>query len=163
MSTNKTKNLNLHSWVETDPVLMREFNENFGAIDSAVADGVKIRTGSYVGTGKFHTSYTNTLYFDIIPKWLLIQPKQTIASILYSIETIGAFQIDVSAVCDACMRSSSGKAIVYQLSGNEVGQYMWLTETEGCCAINWYATNSATDAKSQANDANFTYYYTAIG
>jgi len=34
MSTNKTKNLNLHSWVETDPVLMSEFNENFDALDA---------------------------------------------------------------------------------------------------------------------------------
>jgi len=36
MSTNKTKNLNLHSWVETDPVLMSEFNDNFTALDTAV-------------------------------------------------------------------------------------------------------------------------------
>ena len=36
MSTNKTKNLGLHSWVREDRFLMDEFNENFDAIDKAV-------------------------------------------------------------------------------------------------------------------------------
>lgn len=36
MSTNKTPNLNLHSWVATDYVLRTEFNENFTAIDDAI-------------------------------------------------------------------------------------------------------------------------------
>ena len=37
MSTNKTENLGLHSWVRSDQFLMDEFNENFDAIDKAVA------------------------------------------------------------------------------------------------------------------------------
>lgn len=34
MSTNKTPNLNLHSWVGTDNVKRQEFNDNFDAIDA---------------------------------------------------------------------------------------------------------------------------------
>ena len=37
MSTKKTANLGLHSWVKSDPFKMQEFNENFDAIDKAVA------------------------------------------------------------------------------------------------------------------------------
>ena len=37
MSTNKTSSLGLHSWVKSDPFRMDEFNENFDAIDKAVA------------------------------------------------------------------------------------------------------------------------------
>lgn len=36
MSTNKTPNLGLHSWVGTDRVLREEFNENFNKLDTVV-------------------------------------------------------------------------------------------------------------------------------
>ena len=37
MSSKNTENLNLHAWVRTDVFSMDEFNENFDAIDKAVA------------------------------------------------------------------------------------------------------------------------------
>ena len=37
MSSKQTDNLNLHAWVRTDVFSMQEFNENFDAIDKAVA------------------------------------------------------------------------------------------------------------------------------
>lgn len=37
MSTNKTTNLTLHSWVESDMFKMEEVNENFNTIDTEVA------------------------------------------------------------------------------------------------------------------------------
>jgi len=53
--------------VETDPVLMSEFNENFNTLDSAVSETVagqmKYVTGSYVGDDTF----TKTLYFPFRP------------------------------------------------------------------------------------------------
>lgn len=36
MSSNKTKNLGLHSWVRSDRFSMDEFNENFDKIDHAI-------------------------------------------------------------------------------------------------------------------------------
>ena len=36
MSTNKTPNLNLHSWLPTDAFSREEFNDNFAAIDTAI-------------------------------------------------------------------------------------------------------------------------------
>lgn len=65
MSTNKTPNLNLHSWVETDPVLMREFNENFNALDAAAT---RMVSGSYVGDG----TTSKTLYFPFTPQFVLV-------------------------------------------------------------------------------------------
>ena len=34
MSTNKTANLGLHSWVRSDPFKMAEFNDNFDKLES---------------------------------------------------------------------------------------------------------------------------------
>jgi len=58
MSTNKTGNYNLHSWVPGDDFLREEFNENFAAIDAALGvlagdapkcKKLRIVTGSYTG------------------------------------------------------------------------------------------------------------------
>ena len=36
MSTNKTQNYNLHSWVPEDDFLRSEFNDNFTSLDTAL-------------------------------------------------------------------------------------------------------------------------------
>ena len=69
MSTNKTETLGLHSWVETDPVLMSEFNDNFSAIDEAIAGGLKIHTGGYVGD----STLRKVLYFSRTPKFVIVR------------------------------------------------------------------------------------------
>lgn len=67
MSTNKTTNYELHSWVPQDDFLLTEINENFAALDSAVAAKAdksaltalqtvvaakpNVVYGSYTGTG----------------------------------------------------------------------------------------------------------------
>ena len=59
MSTNKTENLGLHSWVREDPFRMDEFNENFDKLDRAVGANAaavptipKFTCGTYAGDGK---------------------------------------------------------------------------------------------------------------
>ena len=59
MSTNKTENLGLHSWVRKDPFRMDEFNENFDKLDRAVGANAaavstipKFTCGAYTGDGK---------------------------------------------------------------------------------------------------------------
>ena len=51
MSSNKTQNLNLHSWVAEDPFKRTEFNENFAALDAAVEASAHAVAGRYVGDG----------------------------------------------------------------------------------------------------------------
>lgn len=70
MSTNKTPNYNLHSWVAGDEFHVSEINENFALLDAALkaedgrcakletALGERIRmvTGSYTGNGRENES-----------------------------------------------------------------------------------------------------------
>ncbi len=49
MSTNKTQNYNLHSWVPEDDFIRSEFNENFTGIDAALkslSDGIDAETAA---------------------------------------------------------------------------------------------------------------------
>ena len=48
MSTSKTQNYQLHSWVPGDKFLRAEMNENFAKLDGAS----RVSTGSYVGDGQ---------------------------------------------------------------------------------------------------------------
>lgn len=58
MSTNKTPNLNLHSWVLADYVLMSEMNENFTTIDSKLNQGVKTTDAPIFAGVSFNGSIT---------------------------------------------------------------------------------------------------------
>ena len=49
MSTNKTQNYALHSWLPTDDFQLSEVNQNFAALDAALWTLTEV-TGSYVGT-----------------------------------------------------------------------------------------------------------------
>ena len=75
MSTNKTRNLNLHSWTLDDPVKMAEFNENFSAIDAsfgllsgAVAEKAELVLGSYSG----NNAATQSIALGFQPKAVLV-------------------------------------------------------------------------------------------
>ena len=74
---NYTQNYQLPQWVETDRILMEDFNDAFSALDTALSghDGdlaekgnCQIITGSYVGTG----ASTMTLTFPAKPLLVLI-------------------------------------------------------------------------------------------
>ena len=55
MSTNKTQNYNLHSWLPDDDFQLSEINENFAAIDgvlSALPQKLEAVVGFYVGNGE---------------------------------------------------------------------------------------------------------------
>lgn len=74
-STNKTENLQLHSWVRTDPVVCEDFNDNFSKIDEAIGNlgatrgNCEIYSGFYTGTG----GKTLTLTFPKPPIYLTMQ------------------------------------------------------------------------------------------
>ena len=55
MSTNKTQNYSLHSWLPTDDFQLSEINQNFAALDAALAPKVEIIVGTYTGTGGTRT------------------------------------------------------------------------------------------------------------
>ena len=51
MSTNKTQNYTLHSWSLSDDFQLSEINQNFAALDAALAPKVEIIVGAYKGDG----------------------------------------------------------------------------------------------------------------
>lgn len=55
MSTQKTQNYNLHSWLPADDFLRTEINENFTKLDAALsalsAEKARVVAGTYTGDG----------------------------------------------------------------------------------------------------------------
>jgi hypothetical protein len=66
MSTNKTKNYQLHTWEPGDDFLREEFNANFAALDAALA-GLVV-AGSYVGDG----AASRTIRLGFTPRAVLL-------------------------------------------------------------------------------------------
>ena len=107
--------------------------------DNAV-NGVKIETGSYVGTGTFGASKPNTLTFGFIPKLVIIKPNMTTDE--YHFEVI----------------QGQTKTFSYQSNIN----YGKVEISWDGNSISWYCTsNDGPDG--QLNKAEYTYYYIAIG
>jgi len=76
MSTNKTTNLNLHQWAQTDPIHRTEFNENFAHLDSAVstlqtaiqtAGNCEMEVITYTGTGTYGDGKATKINFTQKP------------------------------------------------------------------------------------------------
>ena len=139
MSTNKTPNLNLHSWVETDPVLMREFNENFNALDAAHAalsesldtesaamnssisamqtQMLKTVSGSYVGDG----TASKTLFFSGAPKVVMVS-EEGYGGIYKSMTMFSGYN-DVMCYttynsCSSCSVTWSGTSVSWKLKSS---------------------------------------------
>ena len=153
MSTNKTTNLNLHSWVSTDPVRRAEFNENFDAIDANAGEtwdevmGLKgsmphIVVGSWTGNGEYGTAHPNRLSFDFTPKFLILCVQ---AETGYLTENyVGSTRELLFWGVTTTLYSYEGvNTVTY--SGN---------------TISWYSTNGAA---KQYNSNNRTYHYIAVG
>jgi len=167
MSTNKTPNLNLHSWVETDPVLMSEFNENFGAIDAAsqTFGNCKIITGSYVGTGQCGSAYSNRLYFDVAPKWLIITPQSNTSYACENMHSSGYMNFNLLAIKHAIENNTNGTtyASLRGANSSNSSQAVQIYLSDEGKNIRWHTVGSeATYVSYQANSANTTYFYIAI-
>ena len=67
MSTSKTQNYQLHSWVPGDKFLRAEMNENFAKLDGAS----RVSTGSYVGDGQ----EDRTVALGFTPRLVLVMDQ----------------------------------------------------------------------------------------
>ena len=68
---NYTENYQLNQWVESDRVLMKDFNADNTKIDAALTEigAFRIETGTYVGTGKSTggpLTFTGTPIFVVV-------------------------------------------------------------------------------------------------
>ncbi len=137
-STNKTPNLNLHSWVRTDPVVCEDFNDNFNKIDSAFGSlsasrgNCEFYTGSYTGSG----AKTLSLTFPKRPMYLIIQQDK------YNKSTYSGFVLD------------GGNFFGFYSDEN----YSYLSVSGRTVTIQ----ENGSGASSLANKSGLTYYYAAF-
>lgn len=104
--------------------------------------GVRIATGSYVGTGKFGSANPNSLTFEFEPKFVIVSAASGGVSRLM-------FQ--------------SGQTETYQVgfdSGDSINTIVWSGNT-----VSWYVKNPGdyVNADEQMNQTNMNYIYLAIG
>lgn len=103
--------------------------------------GVRIQTGSYVGTGTCGQANPCTLMFDFVPRLLIIQGviAATTVSGLYAVAGTGSY-------------SAYYGESQFGMADRQHMQMGFNTQ--------WYADNNA---EAQANTANTVYHYVAIG
>lgn len=103
--------------------------------------GVRIATGSYVGTGTYGEDNPNSLTFEFEPKFLIVQRSTT--------NYPGGFiWIDgISEIGSVFTDTSSGASLRISIIKNEKD-------------ITWYSTSNA---EKQMNLVDSYYYYIAIG
>lgn len=165
MSTNKTTNLGLHSWVREDPFKMDEFNENFDKIDQAVGENTAalaekatqaalaaetaarkafeagqlvFTTGEYTGKGESGASHPNRIDFDFKPLLVVVSA-----------------QSDARYGHIPWLRGDTAGNAFPSSTGNS-NHLTWEER-----AIEWYSYNSYTS--SQLNEKNAVYLYFALG
>ena len=115
---------------------------------------VKIATGSYVGTGKYGSSNPNSLTFEFPPKLLFITQYNGNGNFY------GANSIDGNPMDCSILTTSYTAGLVFSNVSNSDGLSGYAKKTEDGKAITWYHSGNA---DSQANYAQYTYYYFAIG
>ena len=149
-STNHTSNYTLPPWVATDAFKREDFNDAFSKIDTqiksakdnasaAVANGVKIATGTYTGTGQHGSSHKNTLTFQFAPKLVFIKH--------YSDATPFGFFYPGQSEAGYNVSSSSSNSL----------EISW---SNGGKTLSWYHYQYES---YQFNDSGEKYFYLAIG
>lgn len=136
----KTEHYNLKKPGPNDPLSQADFNENadlidaaLAALNTAVANGVKLQTGSYSGKGVYGSGNPNTLNLNFTPKFLMVWGP-------YSHIMVGItgknFSVRYDYLSWECTTTWSG------------------------ATVKWYYDSSA---QSQMNESGKTYYYLALG
>ena len=132
---NYTQNYQLPQWVETDRILMEDFNDAFDTIESAMSGfgNCQVYTTSYVGTNRFGSSDRNTLTFPGRPLLVFIWGEDSGGIMLAGYLT--------------------GFALAY--SNHQVLENVDWTET----TLTWHNSDSSFD---QLNVAGWTYHVAAL-
>lgn len=148
----KTLNYNLNKPEPNDPLRVADFNENadkidaaLGALNTAVAAGLKIETGSYNGTGVCGSASPNKLTFPFPPK-------------VVGIVVDGTEMKPAGTILIAGQTASSGMG-----SPNYSNSALSLTVSWSENSVSWYASGNSVTVERQFNIQNRTYFYFAIG
>ena len=165
---NTTTNYTLPQWEKSDPIQMKDFNDAFGSIDSALAShadalaskasasalealaqnlgahgrNARIAFGSYTGTGAYGSANPNTLQFDFKPALVFI--------------AIANWDGGIHNPSLLMRPRTTGS------SRPTADSYSQLTVTWGDRSVAWYM-NGKESPYYQLNVGGQLYYYTAIG
>ena len=132
---NYTQHYQLPQWVETDRIMMDDFNDMTAKLDSGLAAAAqgncRIVTGSYTGTGEYGSAHPNTLTFDGLPLVLMVN---------------GGWQF-------TALRGSAGTPSMG--ANNDVSHVTFSWEGN---SVSWHSTG----ASQQLNEVNENYAYIAL-
>ena len=140
MSSNKTTNYNLHSWLPEDDFLRTEINENFAKMDTALktaADALNalVVTGTYTGDGQ----ESQFIAMGFRPRVLFVSTYRGFVSYSYSGTS---YHYGGMALAD------------YPVNRN--GANIISTEPAG------FQVYKNTEIRSLTNEDKTVYYYTAL-
>lgn len=151
MASNHTEHVGLSQWALSDSVVMEDFNEDNRRIDAALAAGMKVKNGSYVGTGRSGAEHPNVLEFDFKPVFLVVVSENEKPNTTY---TAPWFFIRPW--------THTNKFVDGNTASNSYFTYVnWLDK-----GVSWYAQRqdgNAATAVGQLNSEGVTYHYVAIG
>lgn len=130
-------------FVETDQPTMAAFNEKFqSAIDSAVSIGLKLESGTYVGTGGYGTSKKNSLTFSRPVKLLFVQGAGT-----ENADSTQLIALQGASYYTGAYSNPNNVKVMLEFSENTVV---------------WYATGTYANEAEQLNRKGKTYTYHAL-
>ena len=146
---NYTQHYQLPQWVETDRIMMSDFNDMTAKLDTGLAAAAqgncRIVTGSYVGTGTYGSEHPNTLTFTFQPRVIFLD---TYADESYN--SIPEYYI-----------LFQGAPRFVTPGGNSRNALLWNENM-----VSWYYTGRADDSdgpERQLNISGRTYHYITIG
>ena len=131
---NYTENYQLPQWVETDRIMMEDFNEAMAKVDEGCGN-CRIVYGSYVGTGLASMDHPNMLTFTQTPKFVAIANNDTHLFLVQGV----------------------AYAYVYKQENTYRNQVNW-TDT----GVSWNVPNNYQDAYAQMDTEGSTYFYIAL-
>lgn len=128
----------------------------------AIANGTKIATGSYKGTGTYGSSNPCKLTFDFAPKFLWIygyEPSSPSVGFYHFLNNDGSTIIPTD-----CLTTSYSKYYGLWTVSMSNKSYVLAKKSDDGKTISWYTTLTGDGiASSQVNASGYTYYYLAIG
>ena len=188
MSTNKSEHLKLHLWEPEDNFLRTEFNENFSALDGAVAGETAARTSAIRAEQEARAAAIQEVKDSISAtggnassavSQLRTELKQEIGSVRTTAEAaysdgnppfvVGSYQGNGTyGVANACSVQVDFSPRLVIVSGSDGGVLVLFRglRSSGQVSISWTDTGvswyTTRGAAVQLNDSGKTYYYAAF-
>ena len=119
-------------------------------LQTQIETGVKIATGSYVGTGTYGSSNKNNVYVGFYPKWFVIYSTA-------NGDDVWIFR------CAAMTETDQNGMYGSVANSGDLTSFRARFVPDNGGGIRWYYGGSSSQAINQINTSGKTYYYFALG